>query len=467
MKCATYFLAVTATTVFASQPEFETVYWDTVLKNGNFAGGNLQLRTSPKDGIQARGLINVETLIDNGPPSNRIDMVFVGDGYRDEDLNNYEIHVNNAVDAFFSIEPLQSYLPLFNVHRVDVISNESGVDNDPVEGILRDTALNMSFWCSGIERLLCVDTSLAWSYANNVPSTDSILAVANSSMYGGAGYSWAEVGTFSGANASATDVAIHELGHSLADLADEYDYGGPAQYPGDEPTSRNASTYTSTEMAANGTKWANWLGENDPAWDGFVSTYEGAVYSQYGIYRPTNNSMMRSLNRPFNQPSAEGFIIEMYKIVDPLDDHTPHGVIYGPQQLFITPVELAHPMEIHWYLNGFDLNQDGVTNLDLSLLSIPAGNHTIEVTVVDPTDWVRDEAARDSIMKQTVSWLVVIDELPCAGDLNEDGVVGIADLLTVIEAWGDCDNCSADLNSDGVVNVSDLLTLVDAWGICP
>ena len=81
--------------------------------------------------------------------------------------------------AFFGIEPLQSYLPLFNVHRVDVVSNETGVDNDPVEGISRDTAMNMKFWCSGIERLLCVDTSLAWGYANNVPSTDAILAVAN------------------------------------------------------------------------------------------------------------------------------------------------------------------------------------------------------------------------------------------------------------------------------------------------
>jgi len=455
-----------ASAALASQPKTETVYWDTVTKTGEFTGGHLQLETHSKEGFETRGVTNVETLISNGPPSNRIDMVFVGDGYRDEDLNDYEIHVNNAVDAFFSIEPLQSYLPLFNVHRVDVISNESGVDNDPVEGIERDTAMNMSFWCSGIERLLCVDTSLAWSFANNVPSTDSILAVANSTKYGGAGYSWAEIGTFSGANAAATDVAIHELGHSLADLADEYDYGGPAEYPGGEPTSRNASTYTSTEMAANGAKWANWLGENDSAWDGFVGTYEGAVYSQYGIYRPTNNSMMRPLARPFNQPSAEGFIVEMYKIVDPLDDHTPHGIIYGPEQLFVTPIVLAHAMEIHWSLNGTELDFEGEV-LDLATLALPIGNHTVEVTVVDPTDWVRDEADREAFMKQTVSWLVVIDELACPSDLNGDGVVGIADLLLVIDAWGFCESCGADINNDGSVNVNDLLTLINAWGTCP
>ena len=187
-------------------------------------------------------------------------------------------------------------MSLFNVHRVDVISNESGVDNDP-QGTYRDTAMDMTFWCNNIQRLLCVDTTLAWGFANNVSSVDAILAVANSSMYGGAGYSWAEIGTFSGANASSTDVAIHEFGHSMGNLADEYDYGGPANYPDGEPSARNASTYTASQMAANGTKWAAWLGENNPAWDGLVDTYEGAVYSQYGIYRPTNNSMMRALSK--------------------------------------------------------------------------------------------------------------------------------------------------------------------------
>ena len=466
MKCATYFLAITAATAFASQPEFETVYWDTVLKNGNFAGGKLQLRTAPKDGIETRGVSNVETLISNGPSFNRIDLVFVGDGYRVEDLNDYENHVNNALAAFFGIEPLQSYLPLFNVHRVDVISNETGVDNDPVNGIERDTAMNMSFWCSGIERLLCVDTSLAWSYANNVPSTDAILAVANSSMYGGAGYSWADVGTFSGANSAATDVAIHEFGHSLANLADEYTYGGDETYTGAEPSARNASIYNSTQMESNGTKWASWLGENNGPWDGLVSTYEGCMYSMYGIYRPSNNSMMRSLNRPFNQPSAEAFIIEMYRIVDPLDDHTPHGVIEGDAVVFIAPIDVGHPMEIHWFLEGVDLNLDGQAQLDVASLDLPIGIYNLSVTVVDPTDWVRDEAERNAVMKQTVVWAVQVVEILCHADLNDDSFVNVLDLLALIDAWGVCVTCNADINNDGAVNVADLLQLIDAWGPC-
>jgi len=449
------------------RPPMEKVFWDTVTKSGEFTGGNLYMPTQPKEGLIRGGIAGVTTLIYNGSPSNRIDLVFVGDGYTVSDLSAYESHVNTAVNAFFGIEPLQSYLPLFNVHRVDVISNESGVDNDPVNGINRDTAMDMEFWCSGIERLLCVNTSLAWGFANNVPSTDAILAVANSSMYGGAGYSWAEIGTFAGANSAATEIAIHEIGHSLANLADEYDYGGSEYYTGPEPSERNASTYTAAQMAANGTKWAAWLGENDSAWDGYVGTYEGAYYSLYDIYRPTNNSMMRALNRPFNQPSAESFIIEMYSIVNPIDTSTPSGTQDETSVVEIGPIDVGHPMEIHWYINGKLLPKDGATSVSISSLGLPLGTHALSVTVVDPTDWVRDEQARDTIMKQSLSWPILIDELICESDITGDGSVNIADLLLVINQWGTCTGCSADINADNVVNVNDLLLVVAAWGPCP
>ncbi|MBL6998118.1 MAG: hypothetical protein ISR75_06750 [Phycisphaerales bacterium] len=450
----------------ATRPAMEKVYWDTVTETGEFSGGNLMMQTKPKNGVANRGIYGVTTLIDNGPPLNRIDLVFVGDGYTVVDLDDYEVHVNNAVNDFFGIEPLQTYLPLFNVHRVDVISNESGVDNDPVDGIEKDTAMDMGFWCSGIERLLCVDTSLAWGFANNVSSTDTILAVANSSMYGGAGYSWAEVGTFSGANSAATDVAIHEFGHSMANLADEYFYSGDT-YTGPEPSERNASIYDASEMEALGTKWANWLGDSGGPWDGTCGTYEGCKYADYGIYRPSNNSMMRALNRPFNQPSAEAFILEMYNIVDPIDNHTTTGILEVGDTVFVTPVAIEGGMQIQWFMNNLPLDLDGVTSFSIDSLTLPVGFHSLRVEVVDPTIWVRDEVARESVMKQIVTWSVQINEVVCTGDVNNDGWVTVSDLLTVIDSWGTCDGCSADINEDGNVNVTDLLIIVDAWGECP
>lgn len=54
-----------------------------------------------------------------------------------------------------------------------------------------------------------------------------------------------------------------------------------------------------------------------------------------------------------------------------------------------------------------------------------------------------------------------------AGDLNDDGVVNVLDMLALLSAWGDCPadgECDADLNSDLTVDVLDLLALLSNWG---
>ena len=225
-------LSGTAQTLPATQPLFkdhqvndlELVYWDGPMQNGQLTGGRAFL---PKPDLSnIRGVDGgYETIIDNGPPSNRIDIVTVGDGYLSNQLGTYNTNVVNAVDDLFDIEPFTTYASLFNVHRVDVVSSESGVDHDPTYPIWRNTELNMGFFCNGIERLLCVDVGRAYSYANNAPDVDQVLAVANSAKYGGAGYTSSDLATFSGSNGSSTQVATHELGHSLGNLADEYDTG--------------------------------------------------------------------------------------------------------------------------------------------------------------------------------------------------------------------------------------------------
>ncbi len=55
------------------------------------------------------------------------------------------------------------------------------------------------------------------------------------------------------------------------------------------------------------------------------------------------------------------------------------------------------------------------------------------------------------------------------GDLNGDQVVGVADLLLILAAWGDCAECGpevcpADLTNDCSVGVADLLILLSNWG---
>ncbi len=53
-----------------------------------------------------------------------------------------------------------------------------------------------------------------------------------------------------------------------------------------------------------------------------------------------------------------------------------------------------------------------------------------------------------------------------AGDLDQDGAIGVADLLALLAAWGACpggDACLADLDGDLTVGVADLLALLSGW----
>ena len=58
------------------------------------------------------------------------------------------------------------------------------------------------------------------------------------------------------------------------------------------------------------------------------------------------------------------------------------------------------------------------------------------------------------------------DDASCTGDADGDGMVGVADILIVIDMWGQSGG-AGDINGDGTVDVGDLLAIVDAWGACP
>ncbi|RDI65113.1 M64 family metallopeptidase [Nocardia pseudobrasiliensis] len=245
---------------------------------------------APRSAVQA----DVVTIQQTGPSSERFDLVFVGDGYTAGELGVYKQHAINRWNEMIQVEPFKSHRQSFNVWAVNVVSQESGVDNDP-RGTYRNTALDMTFWCGGTQRLLCVNQTKAQQYANLAPQADQVIALANTTTYGGAG---GGVATSAGGNVKAGQIVLHELGHSIGGLADEYDYPDD-RYTGREPREPNASVDTSDQMRNNRTKWYQYLGKQSPD-GGVVGTYEGAVYAKHGVYRPTENSLMRTLGRQFN-----------------------------------------------------------------------------------------------------------------------------------------------------------------------
>lgn len=381
-----------------------------------------------------------------GPSSNRVDVVFVGDGYQAGELDAYHEHLDGAIDYMFfgDEQPFNRYGNFFNFHRIEVISVESGADVPP-EDIFVDTALGAKFYFDGVtERLLSINTNLANSIVNRSLSSaidvDMRFAVINSTRYGGAGGSFA---TFAGGNPSAYEIGLHEVAHSFSNLADEYvSFDQP--YSGGEPVNPNVTTDGS------GAKWDRWLGyEQDGI--GTIGVYEGALYHKFGVYRPSEDSKMRTLNRPFDAVSREQLVLDIYKHVDPMDSHLSTSSPLGfADEAWVDVVDPAI-IDLTWSVNGQSIAHTGEQmSIDRFVeLGIMPGVHQLSVEAVDNTDWIRLEDQRP---RQTATWNV--EYFP--GDFNDDELIDAVDmdLLTASVLAGDND-LLFDLTKDALVDQAD------------
>ncbi len=64
----------------------------------------------------------------------------------------------------------------------------------------------------------------------------------------------------------------------------------------------------------------------------------------------------------------------------------------------------------------------------------------------------------------------LFDASSCPWDLDDNAVVGVSDLLSLLGSWGPCPpkgDCPADFDNSGDVGVKDLLILLGNWGPCP
>ncbi|MEO3850332.1 M64 family metallopeptidase [Streptomyces sp. B8F3] len=240
--------------------------------------------------IRAAAAAEVIPIQDTGSPDSRFDLVIVGDGYTASEMSLLRQQAQAKWNEISATAPWEKHRQNINVWLVNVVSHQSGVDNDPTQGVNRDTALDMGFFCGGIERLLCLSEPKAKAYAAEAPGADAIVAVGNTTKYGGAGYP--SLATVAGGNAQAGRIAIHELGHSVGGLADEY-YTPGTTYPGGEPGQPNVTTDRT------GSKWSSYLGRSTPD-GGVIGAYQGGSQYEYGIYRPSQDSLMRNINKPFN-----------------------------------------------------------------------------------------------------------------------------------------------------------------------
>nr|WP_324616562.1 M64 family metallopeptidase [Streptomyces sp. TN58] len=363
----------------------------------------------------------VTKIIDNGSTADRLDVVVIGDGYTAAELPRFRADAEQKWAEVAAVEPYTTYRGLFNLWTVDAVSRESGVSGDPDQATARDTALGSYFWCDGIERLLCIDQPKVDAYVAKAPAADLVIVLANSAKYGGAGYNepsatlgYEGISTASAGHPKSGQVAIHETGHSLGKLADEYFYPGVPdyeKYTGPEPGESNSSGLTADRMAAQRAKWYRWLGEESPD-GGTVGAYEGGNYYVTGLYRPTDNSLMRLLGKPFNLPGVESMIAGFYRHAKAATALTPtdrtlrmrHKAKVAVPRL--TGAE-GRQLVVRWYLDGREVRRfEGRTEVSVAELRLfDLRTHRLSVTAEDRTPSVRDPKTARTL-RTTVEWKV-------------------------------------------------------------
>jgi hypothetical protein len=262
-------------------------------------------------------VLGVTQIVDSGPAAERWNLVILPDGYRATELDQFEQDAKAFADRLLATAPFDRLREAINVFRVDVSSTDAGAD-DPcaTPPVSAATYFDAHFCDFGIPRLLSVDRMTALTVAAaQVPAFHRAIVIVNSTTYGGSG---GPVAVYSRAQ-HADEVALHELGHSEFQLADEYDHlaacdapEGHDVHPPGEPQPPNVTL----DATARG-KWRDLIAvstpgpttanadcsvcdpQPNPVAADTIGTFEGADHYHCGAYRPAFDCRMRTLNRPF------------------------------------------------------------------------------------------------------------------------------------------------------------------------
>lgn len=311
----------------------------------------------------------LSSLHHSGEPAHKVDLLLLGDGYTRADCAIFENQAKKLVAALFQTEPFARRRGDFNVWGLCPPADQSGVSR-PSTGAHHRSPVGSTYDAFGSERyVLTFDNRSFRDLAAHAPY-DVVEILVHSETYGGGGI-FGLYSTVAAGNDWAEYLFLHEFGHHFAGLADEY-YTSSVAYEIPEspvePWEVNATALLDPERL----KWRHlvapdtpipspWpkesfekhsrriqerrkqlrsdlrperemsqlfeeqrafetdlLGKNPLA--GKVGAFEGAMYSQRGLFRPQLDCIMFSRNPvPFCTVCQQGIeaVIDLYTSATP------------------------------------------------------------------------------------------------------------------------------------------------------
>ena len=294
-----------------------------IFKNVN----NSLLTVTVKQGIQTYTSSDYSqdgqvTKIHSATVGKGIDVVFVGDAFADKDQDLFNKYVELGKEAFFTEEPFRSTEDRFNIYRIGSVSKNGIITQ---EG--GDTKFSAQF---GQGTNISGNDEAVFNFVQeHMPSVDLtktiIFVIINKAQYAGTCWMFSDnkavcyVPLCRNENEYAQTLRHEGCGHGFGKLADEYFYDSMGRIPDDEVSELKKwkgfayGFYENVDLTSdpNTILWSKFI--SDSRYSGKVSVYEGGYTYPYGVYRPTDNSIMRYNTGGFNAPSREAIYKKIMK----------------------------------------------------------------------------------------------------------------------------------------------------------
>jgi len=288
-----------------------------------------------------------------------------------------------------------AYLPARSSLDVQVFVDDP--DGEQVQLRIEPNRFN----CAGIARLICADRLAVFEAAvADYPDVDQIVLLVNDARFGGSAHAGGGIAI---ASRVSPGLALHEMGHSLAGLGDEY---VDATLEGLVPSVPGAAAPLGANIAddPSAPPWAHWLQvgdvpgiDRDPSAPFEPGVFEGAQYVAFGRYRPTVISRMRDVDAFFGPVNGEAWVLALYRKARPVRGFAPLARELSVEtgqlsQFTVSPWFDPSIQRVVWELNGNPLNAaltGGESQSNTVELLLPTGRHEVSVSVVDISDAIR------------------------------------------------------------------------------
>ena len=233
----------------------------------------------------------VDVILENGPAHEKLDIVILGDGYSYSEMEKFRNDATRLSNYMMKAEPFKSHKKNINVRAVETPGIESGVSK-PHHGIYKHSSLSVSYSAFDSERYaLTYDNRTVRNAASAVPY-DFMVILINERTYGGGGI-YNLYTTVTADNLFAGYTMVHEMGHHMAALADEY-YTSSVSYEVPEITIEPWEPNVTALLDKGRLKWSDLVEEGTP----IPTTWNKKAFDEYGYEIQKVRDSLRAIHSP-------------------------------------------------------------------------------------------------------------------------------------------------------------------------